>query len=128
MKPIYHLTNDVDLAAARATGSITAASLASEGFVHCSQAHQVLRVVEAVFPTVTELVLLCIDGDQLGDSLKFEAPSDSHAPTIERFPHVYAPIPTASVVGVGRMRRDTQGQMLWPAVWERFSLWRVGRA
>jgi uncharacterized protein (DUF952 family) len=117
--PIYHLTNEADLAAARVSGWITAASLASEGFVHCSQAHQVLRVVEAVFPTATELVLLCIDGVRLGASLKLESPSANHAPTIERFPHVYGPIPTAGVIGVGRLRRDAQGQMSWPTVWER---------
>lgn len=118
VKPIYHITSEADWAAARASGSITAPSLASEGFVHCSQAHQVLGVVEAVFPTATELVLLCIDAAQLGARLKFESPSGSSAPATERFPHVYGPIPTASVVAVGRMQRDERGQMIWPVEWQ----------
>ena len=43
MSIIYHITRRADWQAALAAHAYTADSLASEGFIHCSTAQQVLR-------------------------------------------------------------------------------------
>jgi uncharacterized protein (DUF952 family) len=116
--PIYHLTTEEVWRAAQKTGDLRAESLETEGFIHCSQAHQVLWVVDRFFGAATELLLVCIDGERLGSSLVFEPPGgDARSPT-ESFPHVYGTIPSASVVAVGIMKRDAEGGMCWPVRWE----------
>lgn len=118
MQPIYHITTEDAWRSARESGELSAESLATEGFIHCSQAHQVLGVVERLFGAATDLLLVCIDGEGLGASLVFEPPvGDNHRPA-ESFPHVYGTIPSASVVAVGRMVRDADGAMGWPVQWE----------
>lgn len=121
MLPLYHIPTENAWLAAQTSGELRAESLETEGFIHCSQAHQVLWVVDRFFGAATELLLVCIDGARLGSSLVFEAPAgDSRSPT-ESFPHVYGTIPSASVVAVGTMKRDVDGEMRWPVRWEPYS-------
>ena len=71
------------------------------GFIHCSYAHQVARVVELFYADETApLTLLGIDPERLADAgieLRAE-PGDPVHPDGERFPHVYGAIPVGAVV------------------------------
>lgn len=102
MNEILHITTEADWSVALATGRVAPASLAEEGFVHCSTRAQVPGVVERFYADVADLVLLVIDGDAI-DDLRWEppAPPDGSRPdsneSSERFPHVYGPIPVATV-------------------------------
>lgn len=118
MHPIYHVATADQWHAAQATGALTAASLASEGFIHCSQAHQVLGVLARFFPSVDGLHLLCIDAATLGATLRYEPASGEETLKHELFPHCYAPIALSSVIAVGTCLRDERGHPQWPVHWE----------
>jgi uncharacterized protein (DUF952 family) len=75
------------------------ASLATEGFVHCSDYGTVHLPANRLFAGRTDLVLLQIDPSALGVPLRWEPgvpPSKDGA----WFPHVYGPIRPSAVVAV----------------------------
>ena len=96
MPLIYHVTTPADWNQALQQGYYQSPSLALEGFIHCSQAHQVAGVLERYFNGQPGLVKLVIDTDKLSSKLIMEwSPS-----TADTFPHVYGPINLDSVVEI----------------------------
>jgi uncharacterized protein (DUF952 family) len=96
MPIIYHVTTAADWKTALANGFYNHSSLAAEGFIHCSQEHQVAGVIERYFAGKTDLVKLVIDTDKLTSKFVFDwSPS-----TADTFPHVYGTINTDAVVDV----------------------------
>lgn len=93
---IYHITTAEAWKKASFDGLYEAASLTTEGFIHCSTESQVKGVLERYFQDQTNLLKLVIDTDKLESKLKFEL-----APSVnEEFPHIYGPINTDAVIGV----------------------------
>ena len=85
---IYHITTQADWEAAQTNGFYEAASLADEGFIHCSHDHQVSGVLERYYAGKTNLVKLVIDADKLNQRLQHD-----FSPTMnESFPHIYGRI------------------------------------
>ena len=104
---IYHVCTRAQAAAALADGSYRAPSLALEGFIHLSQAHQVSGVVDRYYAGQTGLVLLVVAPQQLGAPLRYEPPANrprpGTAPAPERgelFPHLYGPLNAEAVIEV----------------------------
>lgn len=96
MPIIYHVTTAADWKAAKKQGYYEHLSLKDEGFIHCSQDHQVTGVLERYFAGKTDLVKLIIDTDKLTSRFVFDwSPS-----TQDTFPHVYGPINVEAVVDV----------------------------
>ena len=103
MPIIYHVTTADQWNAAKekarlagGQGFYEAASLGNEGFIHCSQDHQVAAVLERYFDQQTGLVKLEIDTDKLTSKFVFEwSPS-----TQDTFPHIYGPINLEAVTGI----------------------------
>ena len=96
MPIIYHVTTAADWQAAQQKGYYEHPSLAAEGFIHCSQEHQLAGVLERYFAGKTDLVKLVIDTDKLTSKFVFDwSPS-----TADTFPHVYGIINTDAVVDV----------------------------
>ena len=99
---IVHLTDAADWAAARAAGRVVPASLATEGFVHCSAPDQVIAVADRFYRGRRDAILLVIDPNRLGSELRWEAPVHPDGrpaePDEPRFPHVYGPLELSSVV------------------------------
>jgi uncharacterized protein (DUF952 family) len=97
MALIYHITTVEEWVAAKASGSYTAPSLASEGFIHCSKdERQTTGVLQRYFSGKTGLVKLIIDTDNLKSELHYEL-----APSVgEEFPHIYGPLNTDAIIGV----------------------------
>jgi chorismate synthase len=93
---IYHITTAEAWQQAQATGEYTAPSLEKEGFIHCSDAHQVEGVLQRFYAGQTGLLKLQIDPARLESELKYESAADVN----EKFPHVFGPIPIAAVIGV----------------------------
>ena len=58
---IFHITTASEWQAARREGAYLAASLDSEGFIHCSLPTQVNHVADWFYRDIPDLVLLCID-------------------------------------------------------------------
>ena len=93
--PIFHITTAAAWQAS--DGSFSAASLETEGFIHCSTAEQAAWVANGRFRGLTEpLVLLQLDRDALTAELKWESSEPGMAP----FPHIYGPIDRAAVIRV----------------------------
>ncbi len=92
---LFHITTAATWAAAQASGALSPASLASEGFVHCSWGHQVPGTVDKHFAEVAGLVALRLDAAALGDVALVE--EDSYG-SGQAFPHAYGAIPAAAVV------------------------------
>lgn len=98
---VFHLATLTELADADARGSVAPASLATEGFVHCSTAAQLDGTIERYYAHVDELAVLHLDPITLGDALVWEESRPG-----EIYPHVYREISMDEVVEVIRWRRD----------------------
>src|SRR5262245_7322512 len=96
MPIIYHVTTAVEWNTAKEKSFYEATSLKSEGFIHCSQEHQVAGVLERYFVGKNGLVKLVIDTDKLTSRYIQEwSPS-----TQDTFPHIYGPLNTSAVIDV----------------------------
>ena len=83
---IVHLCSHQAWEDALATGNYQAASLASEGFIHCSRPDQILAVANAFYHGLAGLSLLWIDPLLVTPEVRWE-PVDKQV-----FPHLYGPL------------------------------------
>lgn len=90
---LYHLISEADWEAVRHLDEVTAESLATEGFVHCSWGRQVAGTLAKHFPGRTDLLALRLDAEAVAGLLVEE---DSYG-SGQTFPHLYGPIPAAAV-------------------------------
>jgi uncharacterized protein (DUF952 family) len=112
---IYHIGSRAALAAARDAGEYRADSLALEGFIHLSRAHQVAGTARTWFRGVPDLVVLAVNPARLSARLVYEPPAPppraaadaaadaaatAQASATELFPHCYGPIDLAAIDGV----------------------------
>ncbi len=63
-----------------------------DGFIHFSTASQLEGTVRKHYAGQTDLMLLAIDADSLGESLKWEPSRDG-----DLFPHLYGPLLISSI-------------------------------
>lgn len=97
---IFHIaTRDAWDEAARA-GVYRADTLATEGFIHCSEANQVAEVANVRFRGRQDLVLLWIDPARVRAEIKYEEASDGSG----TFPHIYGPLDIDAVARVTEYR------------------------
>jgi uncharacterized protein (DUF952 family)/N-acetylglutamate synthase-like GNAT family acetyltransferase len=93
---ILHLINRTDWEAAQQSGVVQPASLASEGFVHCSTEHQMVAVANKYYTGATNMLLLRINTALLTPPMKWEPPAHIDGtppkPNEPLFPHIYGPI------------------------------------
>ena len=94
MAIIYHVTTQPEWEEAKKNGFYTALSLASEGFIHCSEANQVEGVLKRYFSGKGPLVKLVIDTTKLKSKLQY----DHSASINEAFPHIYGPINREAII------------------------------
>ncbi len=107
---IYHISTEAQWASDQATGAVTPASLAEEGFVHCSFAEQIPGTVAKHYPDHDDLIVLEIDPELLTGELVVE---DSYGSGRE-FPHVYAPIEASAVRRTIGLTPGTDGGVVLP--------------
>jgi uncharacterized protein (DUF952 family) len=112
---IFHVTTEATWRAAQAAGehrvSTRGRSLEDEGFIHCSDAHQVSGVAGALYGDAEEpLVVLEIDVDRLEAEVCYENLEGG----TDLFPHVYGPLPVGAVVSALPLRRDATGSFPFP--------------
>ncbi|WP_436526945.1 DUF952 domain-containing protein [Actinoplanes sp. HUAS TT8] len=90
-------------------------TLATEGFIHCSDPEWVHVPATLFYRGRTDLVLLEIDPDRAGVPVIWEdgSPPD---PSGRQFPHVYGVLPVSSVVAVHEYQPRPDGS--FPA-WKR---------
>lgn len=104
---LYHAALPHEWTAAERAGtyenSTRGRTLADEGFIHASYAHQVEGVVNRFYADLAELVLLVVDRGALTVPVIDEPATDTSAD--ECFPHIYGPLPVAAVVEARPWRR-----------------------
>jgi uncharacterized protein (DUF952 family) len=123
MAIVLHITTLAEWDAAHAAGSYRPASLALEGFIHCSTPAQAVGSANRYFRGRTDLVLLCIDESRVAAALRYEppatiggAPDPRAARTCELFPHLYGPLALDAVVRVVAFPCDRDGGFTLPEV------------
>jgi uncharacterized protein (DUF952 family) len=92
---IQHITTAAAWEAARADGSYRGDTLETEGFIHCSEPHQVADVAESFYKGRDGLVLLDIDPAKVTPEIKYEG----------GFPHIYGPLNVDAVTGARPLPR-----------------------
>lgn len=106
MSIIYHLIDQASWDSAKSTPEHRAESLATEGFIHCSEdQEQMLRVANRLYSGRQDMLALAVDTERLSSEIKRE-PSRSG----EIYPHIYGPLNTDAVVKVHALPLDTDGQ------------------
>ncbi len=89
---IYHIVLP-DAWAAFDTGLYRAASLETEGFIHCSFAGQLDAVIERYYAREDRIVILEIETERLMSRTLNEPSTNS-----EIYPHIYGPINRDAIV------------------------------
>jgi uncharacterized protein (DUF952 family) len=105
MPVVYHITRMTDWNTARATGSYAAGSIATEGFIHCSTAQQVIATANRLFKGRDDLVLLCIDTTKVKADIRYENLEGGTS----LFPHVYGALELESICAVHDFRPQANG-------------------
>lgn len=109
MPLIFHITTPEAWKEALEVGAYHGDTLATEGFIHCSTAGQVVRVANARFQGREDLALLCIVTERLAAELRYE-PAEAG----EMFPHIYGPLDVDAVVDVVDFPPGPDGQFVLP--------------
>lgn len=95
---------------ARQTGGFTGAPVdIADGFVHLSTAEQVVETGRLHFAGQSDLLLVAVDGDALGEALVYE-PSRAGA----LFPHLYDTLPLHAVLWEKPLPLDADGALIFP--------------
>ncbi|MEP0869217.1 DUF952 domain-containing protein [Trichocoleus desertorum AS-A10] len=109
MPVIFHITSTSQWEQAQLAGIYQGDTLASEGFIHCSTLQQVEGVANRYFTGQTDLLLLCINSDQVQAEIKYEALVGDEA-----YPHIYGPLNLDAVAQVVSWAPEPDGIFALP--------------
>jgi uncharacterized protein (DUF952 family) len=104
MAETFHLVPETVWIARDVTGPYEAASLATEGFIHCTDGIDALGVTfERYYAANTRPFLaLTVELDALDVPWRYDVPGSP-------YPHIYGAIRPAAIVGVSRVDRAANG-------------------
>lgn len=109
-KTIYKIVPASLWQEARAAGVFDGAPVDhADGFIHFSTAAQVGETAARHFAGQTDLLLVAVDAEALGDRLVYE-PSRGG----DLFPHLYAPLPLEAVLWEKPLPLGTDGLHVFP--------------
>lgn len=107
---IYHMCRAEEWERALPTGAYPGSSQdAADGFIHFSTGTQVAESAAKHRAGQDGLVLLTVDGDALGEDLRWE-PSRGG----QLFPHLYGALPVAAVLRVDPLPLGPDGRHVFP--------------
>lgn len=107
---IYKICTAAEWREAEAAGAYRGSAVdRSDGFIHFSTGEQARETAAKWFAGQRDLVLVAVDGDALGERLKWE-PSRGGA----LFPHLYADLPLSAVREVAPLPLDDSGRHVFP--------------
>lgn len=81
----------------------------TDGYIHLSTMEQVRETAARHFARQTDLLLVSVDANALGDKLKYEVSRGGAL-----FPHLYATLPMTAVVKVEPLPLDGNGLHVFP--------------
>ncbi|WP_269931086.1 DUF952 domain-containing protein [Aminobacter sp. HY435] len=109
-KTIYKICPEPMWREAERTGVFLGAPVdLADGFIHFSSAEQVVETAARHFAGQDNLLLVAIDGDQLGNALKYEVSRGGAL-----FPHLYAPLQTTAAKWVRALPLKADGSHDFP--------------
>ncbi|NEU13832.1 DUF952 domain-containing protein [Methylobacterium sp. BTF04] len=110
MSLIYKLCPRDLWQAAEGEGRFTGAAIdLQDGFIHFSTAAQVAETASKHFAGAKDLVLVVIDGDELGPALRYEVSRGG-----DLFPHLYGPLELTAVRSVIALPLGPDGRHVFP--------------
>ncbi len=92
---IYHIVLKEEWERQLSESVYVAASLETEGFIHCSYADQLDAVIARYYSGQPSVLVLTIDTDRLTSTL-LEEPSTGG----EIYPHIYGPIDRKAIIAI----------------------------
>ena len=93
---LYRIAEPADWQHAQQTGFFASADLASEGFIHASERHQVLETARRYYAGRADLVLLEWDEAALA-AAQVRVAREWVPSRQQHFAHVFGPVPLAAV-------------------------------
>jgi len=102
---IYHITSEDEWKNARNQTEYFPIGFSKEGFIHCSNIEQFIRVANAKYKGRKDLILLEIDTVKIHHSLK----SEKFPGMIEAHPHIYGGLNIDAVNHVFKLEPDVNG-------------------
>jgi uncharacterized protein (DUF952 family) len=110
MAPIYKICTASEWREAEAAGGYRGSAVdRKDGYIHFSTAEQAAETAARHFAGQRDLMLVTVDGDALGDKLKWE-PSRGGA----LFPHLYDALTLKAVLRVDPLPLDETGRHVFP--------------
>lgn len=109
MRPTYHLVRSTDWAAADPRRPWAPASLAGEGFIHCTDGLAAMADTANRFYAGEpgDFLLLTVDLDAVGCPWRIDEPG-------RPYPHIYGPLPRSAILAVRPMPRTADGRFASP--------------
>jgi uncharacterized protein (DUF952 family) len=80
-----------------------------DGFIHFSTAAQAPETAAKHFSRTDDLLLVAVDGDALGEDLRFEVSRGG-----DLFPHLYGELPLSAVISEKPLLLDEAGNHIFP--------------
>ena len=109
-KKIYKIVPRADWESAVAAGEFAGSGIdLTDGYIHFSAADQVVQTAANYFAGQTDLVLVAVDPQTLGDDLRWEPSRDG-----DLFPHLFAKLQLQLVDSVRELPLDNLGNHVFP--------------
>ncbi|MEZ5828727.1 MAG: DUF952 domain-containing protein [Hyphomicrobiales bacterium] len=109
-EPVYKVLAEAALEAAKSEGKFLGTSDdLRDGFIHLSAGHQLADTLAKHYAGQEDLLLLSLDPDKLGASLKWEPSRDGAL-----FPHLYAPLALDAIVATDPLELDDDNRHILP--------------
>jgi uncharacterized protein (DUF952 family) len=109
---IYHITHRADWERAAQLRLYMADTLASQGFIHCSTAEQVIRTANNFYLGQPHLILLCIEESLVKAPIQYENLEGG----AEQFPHIYGALNLDAVLKAVDLPPRIDGKFQMPAI------------
>ncbi|MCP5456048.1 MAG: GNAT family N-acetyltransferase [Thermotogae bacterium] len=103
---VLHIVNDKEWNDQSTEKEYITESFKKDGFIHCSDYNQIVRVAESNFAEKEKLTVLVIDTEKLKSKLVYE---DLYM-LYEKYPHIYGKINKDSVSEIFVMEKDSEGK------------------
>ncbi len=100
---LCHICTASEWEAAQAAGIYRAASLETEGFIHCSRPDQIPRVANLYFSGIANLLLLWIDPARVVETIRWEIVDG------DTYPHIYGGLNLDAIYEVEPLIPQTDG-------------------